>query len=216
MFVIIQCRNTLSAADKSKSVVERLGVTLRHAGVAITITSITNFIAFGIGATTAMPALKSFCVYASIGILSIFFFQVGFINILLDMDTMLADMLTVLLCLQNTWFTALLAVDEYRQEAGRDGCLCCLLHPTPQPRTSDLPSQPSIWSPAFRLLARLLVSTPAKVFVVLATMSCLAGGIYGTLHLNMEFKPEWLMDPNTEGRNCPLLSGPGVSLICSS
>ena len=83
MFVIIQCRNTLSEADKSKDVVERLGVTLRHAGVAITITSITNFIAFGIGATTAMPALKSFCVYASIGILSIFFFQVGFIKILL-------------------------------------------------------------------------------------------------------------------------------------
>ena len=82
MFVIIQCRNTLSEADKSKDVVERLGVTLRHAGVAITITSITNFIAFGIGATTAMPALKSFCVYASIGILSIFFFQVGFIKIL--------------------------------------------------------------------------------------------------------------------------------------
>ena len=76
MFVIIQCRNTLSQADKSKDVVERLGVTLRHAGVAITITSITNFIAFGIGATTAMPALKSFCMYASIGILSIFFFQV--------------------------------------------------------------------------------------------------------------------------------------------
>ena len=80
MFVIIQCRNTLSEADQSKDVVERLGVTLRHAGVAITVTSITNFIAFGIGATTEMPALKSFCVYASIGILSIFFFQVN-INI---------------------------------------------------------------------------------------------------------------------------------------
>ena len=76
MFVIIQCRNTLSETDKKKGVVERMGVTLRHAGVAITITSITNFIAFGIGATTAMPALQSFCIYASIGILSIFFFQV--------------------------------------------------------------------------------------------------------------------------------------------
>ena len=77
MFVIIQCRNTLTEADRSKDVAERMGVTLRHAGVAITITSITNFIAFGIGASTAMPALQSFCVYASIGILSIFFFQVG-------------------------------------------------------------------------------------------------------------------------------------------
>ena len=77
MFVIIQCRNTLSEADKSKDVVERLGVTLRHAGVAITITSITNFIAFGIGATSSLPALRSFCVYASIGILTIFCFQVS-------------------------------------------------------------------------------------------------------------------------------------------
>ena len=87
MFVIIQCRNTLSEADKKKGVVERLGVTLRHAGVAITITSITNFIAFGIGATTAMPALQSFCIYASIGILSIFFFQVTILVPLLELVT---------------------------------------------------------------------------------------------------------------------------------
>ena len=108
--------------------------------------------------------------------------------------------------MQNTWFTALLAVDEYRREAGRDGCLCCLLHTNHH--TSDRPSQPSIWSPAFRLLAQVLVRTPAKICVVLVTLSCLAGGIYGTLHLNMEFKPEWLMDPNSEGRTCLLLLDP--------
>ena len=31
--------------------------------------------------------------------------------------------------LQSTWFTALLAIDEYRVEARRDACLCCLVHP---------------------------------------------------------------------------------------
>ena len=78
MFVIIQCRNTLSEQHQGKGVVERLGKTMEHAGVAITITSITDFIAFGIGATTQLPALRSFCMYASIGILTIFFFQVKY------------------------------------------------------------------------------------------------------------------------------------------
>ena len=52
-----------------------MGATMAHAGVAITITSVTNFIAFGIGASSSLPALRSFCVYASLGIIVIFFFQ---------------------------------------------------------------------------------------------------------------------------------------------
>ena len=76
MFVIIQVRNSLADQLRGKSVMESLGKTMEHAGVAITITSITDFIAFGIGATTQLPALRSFCMYAAFGILSIFFFQV--------------------------------------------------------------------------------------------------------------------------------------------
>ena len=65
-----------SEKEKAKSVEDRIGATMAHAGVAITITSVTNFIAFGIGASSSLPALRSFCVYASLGILIIFFFQV--------------------------------------------------------------------------------------------------------------------------------------------
>ena len=61
---------------ESLGVVERVGRTMQQAGVAITVTSVTDFIAFGIGATTQLPALRSFCMYAAIGILTIFFFQV--------------------------------------------------------------------------------------------------------------------------------------------
>ena len=61
---------------ESLGVLERVGRTMQQAGVAITVTSVTDFIAFGIGATTQLPALRSFCMYAAIGILTIFFFQV--------------------------------------------------------------------------------------------------------------------------------------------
>ena len=86
-------------------------------------------------------------------------------------------------------------MDEYRRESSRDACLCCILHPD----HSEDNTRPSLWSTTFRLLASLIVKTPAKILVVLITLSCLAGGIYGTIHLNMEFKPERLMDPGSEG-----------------
>ena len=48
---------------------------MKRAGVAITITSVTDMVAFGIGSLTEVPALKSFCTYACVGIFAIFLFQ---------------------------------------------------------------------------------------------------------------------------------------------
>eukprot|EP00090_Calanus_glacialis_P005513 TRINITY_DN14271_c0_g1_i1.p1 TRINITY_DN14271_c0_g1~~TRINITY_DN14271_c0_g1_i1.p1 ORF type:complete len:913 (+),score=178.94 TRINITY_DN14271_c0_g1_i1:65-2740(+) len=170
MFVIVQCRSTLTAKEKSKPVVDRMGATMSHAGVAITITSITDFIAFGIGATTVLPALRSFCMYAAIGIMVIFFFQ-------------------------STWFTALLAIDEYRVDAHRDGCLCCVVHNDFSIKQDE--SQ-GILAKIFEIYSNLLVTIPFKISTIIFTISLLGVGIFGIIHLRMEFRPEWLMDPDSE------------------
>ena len=52
---------------------------LGHAGVSITVTSISDIAAFLIGATTILPALSSFCIYASIGIFFDFYFKLLFL-----------------------------------------------------------------------------------------------------------------------------------------
>lgn len=52
MFVIMQSWNNLAEDEKSISLEDRFGMTMQHAGVAITITSLTDFLAFAIGATT--------------------------------------------------------------------------------------------------------------------------------------------------------------------
>ena len=57
----------------------------------------------------------------------------------------------------------------------------------------------SVWTPVFSALSRLLVTAPAKLAVAALTLGLLGGGVFGTLHLDMEFKPEWLMDHNSEG-----------------
>jgi len=58
MFVIVQTLSTLSSSEQNLELEDRISVALSHAGVAITITSLTDFIAFSIGATTSLPALR--------------------------------------------------------------------------------------------------------------------------------------------------------------
>ncbi len=52
MFVIVQSWNSFASAVDGADLSHRFGVTLKHAGVAITVTSLTDFIAFAIGGLT--------------------------------------------------------------------------------------------------------------------------------------------------------------------
>ena len=48
---------------------KRIGKALSHAGVSITVTSLTNVLAFLLNSTSSLPTMKSFGVYAAFGIL---------------------------------------------------------------------------------------------------------------------------------------------------
>jgi len=93
--------DSFDAIHHKTPVPERTSRALSHAGVSITITSMTDFAAFAISSTTSLPALSSFCVYAAFGVLFLYFFQILF-------------------------FTAFLAIDAMRQNANRPDCLCCI------------------------------------------------------------------------------------------
>jgi len=58
MFVIIQCWNNLYPSTLTKqsklSLPERMGNAMKHAGVSITVTSLTDIAAFGVGASTVI------------------------------------------------------------------------------------------------------------------------------------------------------------------
>ena len=73
----LRCFNNIPERErKANGLVETFGQTMKHAGVSITITSLTDVFAFGIGALASFPALQSFCISAAVGILSVFIFQV--------------------------------------------------------------------------------------------------------------------------------------------
>ncbi len=99
---------------------------MRHAGVAVSITTVTDLLAFGIGASTVLPALSHFCIYAAFGIFFVFFFML-------------------------TFFFALFVMDLKRAEALRDACCCCWKKPAWKPNEC---SQRSLLTEAFKFYAR--------------------------------------------------------------
>ncbi len=87
-----------------ESLEDKIGNTLRQAGIPIMYTSTTDFIAFLLGATSSLPGISSFCVYAAISIFADFLLQI-------------------------TFFVAILVWDIRRAEAKKKDCCCCFALP---------------------------------------------------------------------------------------
>jgi len=166
MFVIMQAWENLSVEERCLERVERFGLAMKHAGVAITITSVTDLLAFLIGASTVIPALGSFCVYAGLGIFFIYIYQI-------------------------TFFLAWFSLDQRRVEDTRDGCICCWKKKDDWEPPAC--SKKSLFTSVFQKIAFILLKLPAKIIVLLITFSMLGLGIYGsaTLERNFDYN-EWI------------------------
>ena len=133
---------------------------MKHSGVAITITSVTDLLAFGIGASSLLPALGTFCAYSAVGITAVFFNMASF-------------------------FLAWLVIDQRRIDARRDGCICCWKKP--ESWTPNECSQKSFMEMAFTKYADVLLKIPVKIVIVLVTATILGVGTYGVTQLDSNF-----------------------------
>lgn len=95
--------------DPSKAIPERISLTLRQAGAAVTMTSLTDIAAFAVGTLSSLPAVQSFCTYAAVCIAADFVMQI-------------------------TFFLAFVALDRRRAERGHYWFACCK-----QPKEVPLP-----------------------------------------------------------------------------
>ncbi|XP_077994884.1 patched domain-containing protein 3-like [Glandiceps talaboti] len=60
------------------SVEQRMGEAYSEAAMSITITSITDFLAFGVGAITYFPSVRIFCIYTGVAVLFDYAYQITF------------------------------------------------------------------------------------------------------------------------------------------
>nr|XP_045610893.1 protein patched homolog 2-like [Procambarus clarkii] len=170
MFVIMQAWNNLSPQEMKEGLSERVGCALKHAGVSITVTSVTDFVAFAVGSTTALPALRSFCLYAALGIASVYFFQ-------------------------STFFVACLCIDQKRLEDRRHGLLCCWKL---NKWTPNRCSQTDLCQTFFtNVYAKILFLLPVKIFVIVATVVLACVSAWGLSNLRQEFDPIWFLPQNS-------------------
>jgi len=165
MFVTIQCFNNLDSDEQKKSRHERFGLTMKRAGAAITVTSLTDFLAFAIGGTTVLPALRSFCIFCAVGLIVVYI-------------------------LQATWFVAWLSIDQRRIEEQRNGTMPCIKHKNFKPNKF---SQKNILQTVFKSLANLIVLKPVKCLIILVTLIILGLSIWGNIELRQEFNPVWFL-----------------------
>ena len=152
--------SALASTDRTMSIEDRMRSALGHAGPAITITSLTDFLAFAIGATTRLPALQAFAIYAAFCILFDFFLQV-------------------------TLFSAILVLDTRRQYALRpDCCPCCVLTKRERiVRPKETPLRRFVRT-------KVAVGLTGPLFgglVLLAGLGFLAAAIAGVAQLEQEF-----------------------------
>jgi len=170
MFVITQCYSNLSKEDLKRSLPIQIGTTMRHAGVSITITSITDFAAFAVGSSTVLPSLRSFCIYSAIGILATFMFQA-------------------------TFFVGWLALDQRRIDSHRDGMFPWYKHRNWKPsKLSRIEPLKLFFS---RYLSKFLFKTPVKVLVLVLTATSLGFNVWGSVLMRQEFNPLWFIPSST-------------------
>ena len=160
MFVIVQNFEMLDVDVSHLPLEKRMGLCMKHAGIAITITTLTDLLAFFVGATTKLPALSNFCLYSATGILFVFLYM-------------------------NTFFLGWFVLDQRRLEARRDALCCCIKKGDGWKPNSC--SQRSYMSTVFRGYATFLLHPGTKLVVLVVTAGMASLSVWGTLQLDVDF-----------------------------
>lgn len=162
MFIIV---DEFDRQDKSHIPVNRVSFALSKVGATITMTTVTDIIAFFVSSTSTFPAIRYFCIYTALCI-------------------------SIEFLLQITLFIAFLSFDARRIFSNRNDCCPSI---QVQDRTCcRLPNQFSWSAKIMRSYAEKLITKPGKITVLLLTVGLVAFGLFGCFHVRNEFNRKML------------------------
>ena len=150
-----------------------LSGTMARSGPTITMTTLTDLVAFAVSCRSIFPAIRLFCTYAALAIWSAFFMLV-------------------------TFFVGFIWFDIKRINAERYDLLPCLMSPPPNGccvniRTNGIDKVMKSWG-------KVVTSLPGKVIVCLCSLLLLSGGIYGAINIDESFNRQLLTTEDSNFR----------------
>ncbi|KAK3931008.1 Patched domain-containing protein 3 [Frankliniella fusca] len=166
MFVIVDSLDHVTKKHSNLDIPERIAKAVQTAGISITVTSFTDIVAFGIGMTTQMPFLHSFCMFAASGVLFLFIFEI-------------------------TFFVGCLTLDEYRVAAKREGCCFMKLR---EWKPNSLSQKNFLFDVFSKYIAPGLMKTPVKILVIIITLVLVSFNTWCILQIDQMFDMTWYLD----------------------
>ncbi|XP_035775946.1 NPC1-like intracellular cholesterol transporter 1 [Anopheles albimanus] len=170
MFVMMACYRKVRKANPDLLLPERMGLMLQHAGASITVTSLTDIVAFVVGSITVIPSLQSFCIYAAAGVFMMFFFVI-------------------------TFFVAIFTLDEIRIASRRNAFLMWIVH---DEKSTGLWCEYNLMHRFINTLySKVLLTTVGKTLIIFAVILMTSVNIHNLLQLRQKFDPNWFIPEET-------------------
>lgn len=168
IFVIMASIRKINAEHPELPLVEKIGKTMQKAGASITITSLTDIIAFLVGGTTVLPSLRSFCVFAGMAIFMTYLYVV-------------------------TFFVAVLTLDERRVAKKLNGIVPCVKHESSKP-ACELRLMHRFLKNVY---GKFILTKFGKILVISSVILITAISIERVMHIKQKFDPMWFIPSRT-------------------
>ncbi|XP_062553950.1 patched domain-containing protein 3-like [Armigeres subalbatus] len=170
MFVMMACYRKIRETHANLPLAERMGLMMKHAGASITVTSLTDIVAFGVGSITVLPSLQSFCIYAAFGVLMMFIFVI-------------------------TFYVAIFTLDERRIVSRRNSFIPWKIH---DEKSTQLWCQLNLMHRFIDFVYSKIILTPVgKILVIVAVISMTGLNIESLMKLRQKFDPNWFIPEET-------------------
>lgn len=173
MFVLLQAFDSVQDDINNKHLTlrQKAGKALQNAGASITVTSVTDLVAFAVGATSELAGFASFSVFVAVCIIILFF-------------------------LECTFFLSCIVLDERRKENRYDACLACCYQHDENYKPSKC-GQRQILQTAFEDgLGRVVRNVPFAVVTICITLAVTGLMSWGFYKLEVRYDPNWYI-PST-------------------